>query len=350
MLLYVGSEGGMEEALLRQAGATLPFAAIPAAAVRGRAPWTLLHNLAVLTRGVRQAGRLMADFRPQAVLVTGGYVTVPIGLAAWRRRTPLLVFLPDVVPGLAVRFLARLATRVATTTPDSARYLPRAKHVVTGYPVRPELLAADRGQARAHFGFSAEEKVLLVYGGSRGARSINLAVGAGLPALLERCAIVHVCGREGDEEQLRQQAAALPTHLQARYRLHPYLHQEMPAALAAADVALCRAGASILGELPAVGLPAILVPYPYVHQDENADYLVRHGAAVKVPDRVLRAADGRPAAAALLQALDDIVGHPSRQAEMAGAARRLARPEAAAALATELCSLAASAGMAPPRH
>jgi UDP-N-acetylglucosamine--N-acetylmuramyl-(pentapeptide) pyrophosphoryl-undecaprenol N-acetylglucosamine transferase len=338
----------MEETLLRQAGAELPFAAIPAAALRGRAPWTLLRNLAVLARGARQAGRLIADFRPQAILVTGGYVAVPVGLAAWRKRVPLLVFLPDVVPGLAVRILARLATRVATTTPDSARYLRRGKMVVTGYPVRPALLAADRRQARAHFGLSEREKVLLVYGGSRGARSINLAVGAGLAILLVRATVIHVCGREGDEAWLREQAAKLPAALQARYHLYPYLHEDMSAALAAADVAICRAGASTLGELPAVGLPAILVPYPYVHQDENADYLVRNGAAVKVRDRQLRSADGRPEATALLQALASILQDPVRHAAMIAAARRLARPEAARALAEELRSLAGSEGAAPP--
>lgn len=330
----------MEKGLLQGTEAQVSFATVPAAALRGRAPWTMLRNLVVLARGTRLALRLLEEFSPDVALVTGGYVSIPVGLAAWRKGVPLLVYLPDVVPGLAVRFLARLATRVATSTPDSARYLPRDKVVVTGYPVRPALFSADRRSARARFGFSEEERVLLVYGGSRGARSINLAVAQGLPEFLRRASLIHICGQAGDEAILRERASGLPEELRARYRLYPYLHQEMPDALAAADIAICRAGASTLGELPAVGLPAILVPYPYVHQEENADFLVRHGAAVQVPNARLRDPSGRPDATALLQALDEILERSSRLAQMAQSARRLARPQAAHAIVEVLQALA----------
>ena len=337
----MGSAGGMEEALLRQAGAQFPFAAVPAAGLRGRAPWTLARNVALLARGTQAARRLVCDFRPQVVLVTGGYASIPVGLSAWRERVPLVVFLPDVVPGLAVRLLSRLAARVATTTPDSARYLPRNKVVVTGYPVRPALMEWTRAAARSHLGIAEEDRVLLVYGGSRGARNINRAIAAGLEAFLRQAVVIHICGQEGDEAELRRQAEGLPEALRARYRLFPFLHGDMPAALVAADLAICRAGASVLGELPAVGLPAVLVPYPYVHQDENADYLVRHGAAVKVADAGLRDAQGRPDATALLEACSAILGDPLRRAEMAAAARRLARPGAAQAIVEELRVLSA---------
>ncbi|MGB9722863.1 MAG: undecaprenyldiphospho-muramoylpentapeptide beta-N-acetylglucosaminyltransferase [Chloroflexia bacterium] len=347
-VLYTGSESGMEKHLLRETEAQVSFATVPAAALRGRAPWTLLRNLVILARGTRLALRLVKDFAPEVVLVTGGYVSIPVGLAAWRKRVPLLVYLPDVVPGLAVRFLARLATQVATSTPDAARYLPRDKVVVTGYPVRPALFQTDRRSARAHFGFSEEERVVLIYGGSRGARAINLAVAQGLPEFLRRASLIHICGQAGDEAVLRERAAGLPEDLRSRYRLYPYLHQEMPAALAAADLAICRAGASILGELPAVGLPAILVPYPYVHQEENAAFLVRHGAAVRVPNARLRDRSGRPEPTPLLQALDEVLETPSRLARMAQASRRLARPEAARALVEVLQALAERGSDRPP--
>lgn len=339
-MLFTGSESGMEKGLLQETEAQVSFATVPAAALRGRAPWTMLRNLVILARGTRLALRLLEEFVPDVALVTGGYVSIPVGLAAWRKGVPLLVYLPDVVPGLAVRFLARLATRVATSTPDSARYLPRNKVVVTGYPVRPALFSADRRSARARFGFSEGERVLLIYGGSRGARPINLAVAQGLPEFLRRASLIHICGQAGDEAILRERASGLPEDLRARYRLYPYLHQEMPDALAAADVAICRAGASTLGELPAVGLPAILVPYPYVHQEENANFLVRHGAAVQVPNARLRDPSGRPDATALLQALDEILETPSRLAQMAQSARRLARPQAAHAIVEVLQALA----------
>lgn len=326
----------MENDLLRRVAAEVPTAPIRAAALRGRAPWTMLRHMALLAQGTEQAARLMDEFRPQAVLVTGGYVSVPVGLAARRRRIPFLVFLPDVVPGLAVRFLARLATRVATSTPDAARYLPRGKVVVTGYPVRPALLDIDRAEARRRLGLPSGERVLLVYGGSRGARSINRAVAAGLERFLERAHVVHVCGREGDEAELRRSAERLPADRQARYHLYPYLHEEMPNALAAADLAICRSGASTLGELPAAGLPAILVPYPYVHQEENAAYLARNGAALQIPDGRLRDSRGRPDPAALWQAVESAWEDPIRLTRMAEAARRLHRPAAAAALVEQL--------------
>jgi len=339
----------MEMDLIRQTGSQIPFAAVSAAALRGRAPWTLARNLVVLGRGIRQAAGLLKRFAPQAVLVTGGYVTIPVGVAAWRRRIPLLTYLPDIVPGLAVRFLARLASRVATTAPDSTRYLPHGKAVAIGYPVRPELLQTDRRQARAHWGVADGQKALLIYGGSRGARSINQAVAADLPAFLQRAIVIHICGREGDEVWLRQRADGLPADLRARYHLHPYLHEGMVEALVAADVTICRAGASTLGELPAVGLPAILVPYPYVHQEENADYLVGHGAAIKVPDARLRGAEGRPDASALLQALQTILDDPAVHQRMVEAARGLARPHAAQAVVEQLRSLAGDMEEAAPR-
>ena len=166
-----------------------------------------------------------------------------------------------------------------------------------------------------------------------------MAVAALLAQMLPHAAVLHVCGREGDEVLLRAQAATLPTALQSRYHLYPYLAMDgqltMPAAFAAADVTICRSGASVLGELPAAALPAILVPYPYVHQDENADYLVRHGAACKVADAA-QAEQLWPTLAPLLQ--DQALRQQYQQA-----LRQLARPQAAADMAHILHRLAGDA-------
>ncbi|MBM4413279.1 MAG: UDP-N-acetylglucosamine--N-acetylmuramyl-(pentapeptide) pyrophosphoryl-undecaprenol N-acetylglucosamine transferase, partial [Chloroflexi bacterium] len=137
--------------------------------------------------------------------------------------------------------------------------------------------------------------------------------------------VLHVCGREGDEAELRRQHAQLAPHMQQRYHLFAYLAADgvvtMTAALAAADITICRSGASVLGELPAAHVPAILVPYPYVHQDENADYLVRHGAAIKVSDA--RIADD------IVPALTTLVTTPATRQSMQMAMATLARPQAA---------------------
>jgi UDP-N-acetylglucosamine--N-acetylmuramyl-(pentapeptide) pyrophosphoryl-undecaprenol N-acetylglucosamine transferase len=335
----------MEAGLVRRES-SLPFLAVPAAAIRGRGPLALARNGATLARGTVDAMRLIRRERPAAILGTGGYVCVPVFLAARALGVPSAIYLPDVVPGLAVRLLARLATLVACNVEDSARYIRGATLVVTGYPVRPELFQQERAACRSAFGLDPALPTLLVTGGSRGARSINRAVAALLPSLLQITQIVHVCGREGDETFLSEAAQELPAELRRRYYLYPYLHSEpsaarsMTAALGAADLAICRSGASTLGELPAAGLPAVLVPYPYVHQDENADYLARRGAAVKVADAEMLGS-GQPEAGPLFGAVRRLIGDEHERSAMAARSRALARPDAATRLADIVLGLAA---------
>ncbi len=338
-ITYVGSVGGMEQSIVEHES-TLPFRAIRAAAVRGRGPLALARNSAVIVAGVRDALRLLREERPAAILGTGGYVCVPLFLAARLARVPTMIYLPDIVPGLAIRSLAPLANRVACSFEPSLHYLPRRKTVVTGYPVRPELGTHDVEASRALFGLHADLPVLLVYGGSRGARSINRAIEQLLAPLLQISQIVHVCGREGDEQFLRAAAEQLPEPLRARYHLHPYLQGTMPQAMAAADLAICRAGASTLAELPAAGLPAVLVPLSHVHQDENAAYLADRGAAVTVRDDEMLGR-GAPVEGALFREASRLLTGYAARERMAACSRALARPQAAATLACALLELAA---------
>ncbi len=335
----------MEQAIVERES-TLPFRAIRAAAVRGRGPVQLAQSAAAIAAGVREALRLIREERPAAILGTGGYVTVPLFLAARAARVPTLIYLPDIRPGWAVRALAPIATRVACSFEPSLRYLPRGKTIVTGYPVRAELGRLDREESRAILGLSKGGHgdpplpVLLVYGGSRGARSINRAIEALLRPLLELAEIVHVCGREGDEVFLRQAASGLPPELQARYHLHPYLQGTMPQALTAADLTICRAGASTLAELPAVGLPAVLVPLVAVHQDENADYLADRGAAVSVRDDEMLGSS-EPVDGPLFREVRRLLSDRQALGAMAERSRSLARLDAADRIAGALLALAA---------
>jgi UDP-N-acetylglucosamine--N-acetylmuramyl-(pentapeptide) pyrophosphoryl-undecaprenol N-acetylglucosamine transferase len=380
-VVYIGSEDGMEAGLVRRES-DLPFLGVPAAAIRGRGPLAMARNAGTLARGVLVARRLIAGSRPAAILGTGGYVCVPVFLAARALGVPTAIFLPDVVPGLAVRLLSRLATVTACSVPDSAKYLrltiddgrlggnaggdnnrqsaiAKRKLVVTGYPVRPEFHHLDHAACRAAFGLQEGLPTILITGGSRGARSINTAVAAVLPQLLELAQLIHVCGREGDETFLQAAAAQLPEALRRRYYLYPYLHSEtgerasgqamgqgeaadrsMVAAFGASDLVICRSGASTLGELPAAGLPAVLVPYPFVHQDENADFLVRHGAAHKLNDGELLSGGG-PEQAPLLQTVRRLIGDANERNRMAQRSRELAQPQAARRLADLLLQLAA---------
>ena len=329
-LLWIGGLGGMEVGLITRAG--LPFQAIHGAGVHG-VGWRLPLNALNLVRGLIEAlGRVRA-FRPEVVLVTGGFITVPVALAAWLNRVPVLVYLPDIEPALAVKAIAAVARRIAVTVEDSRAYLRGKDVVVTGYPTRPDLTAGSRAAARLHFGLT-DRPALLVTGGSRGARSLNTATLAALSDWLRDYDVIHLSG-ESDWPAVEQARAALPAEQQAHYHAFPFLHA-MGLALAAADLVVSRAGASALGEYPLFGLPAVLVPYPYAwrYQKVNADYLVRRGAAVRLADEAL--------GSALAGTVRGLLSDPARLADMRTAARAAATPEAARHVVRELRQMAGS--------
>jgi UDP-N-acetylglucosamine--N-acetylmuramyl-(pentapeptide) pyrophosphoryl-undecaprenol N-acetylglucosamine transferase len=326
---YVGGIGGIERTLA--ARANVHFVGIPAGGVHGLAPQRAVQNVFKLLRGWRAAYALGLRERPAALFATGGYASVPVALAAWMLRVPILVYLPDVEPGLAVRFIARLASKVAVTVEASRAYLPDRKVVVTGYPVRGAFQDVDRLEAREALGLTADAPVLLVMGGSRGARSINRAVCENLEQIVGMAQVIHLTG-ELDWPWVSEQRDRLPEKLRARHAAFPYLH-EMGQALASADLALCRAGASTLGELPFFGLPAVLVPYPHAwrYQRVNAKWLTERGAAVTVRDERLRDT--------LLSTLEQLLMDRRRLVQMEDRARALSRPDAAARLAETLLRL-----------
>ena len=281
-VLWVGSESGMETDLIARTG--LSYTTIPAAGVHGVGLRSLPGNLLQLARGIRASRSVLEDFNPDILFFTGGYVAVPMALAARKRASVLYV--PDIEPGLALKTLARFATHIAITAADSKKYLPATAAItVTGYPTRPELAGMDKRLARKQLGLKQDEMVLLVFGGSKGAHTINQALLACLPQLLEKTQIIHITG-QADWQTVTETSSKLQKELSARYHAHPYLHAEMGAALASADLAVCRAGASTLGELPLFGLPAVLIPYPYAwrYQKINAGYLAEHGAALVLED------------------------------------------------------------------
>lgn len=314
--------------------AGLPFRAIDSGQLRGMAPWMAARSLWRAGRGARQCATILREFRPDVTLVTGGFVAAPVVWASWRAGVPVLIYLPDIEPGVAIRRLSRFAQRVAVSFPEVAHHFP-GKALVTGYPVRRSFLAAagHRQVARQALGLAPDEPVVLVFGGSRGARSINQALAGALSLLLSTCQVVHITGTL-DWPEAQERIKTLPADLRLRYRVYPYLHQEMAQAMAAADLAIARAGASTLGEFPIMGLPSILVPYPYAgqHQDANADYMVARGAALKVADHEL--------ASLLAPTVLRLLDQPEALAGMRQAAIAMASPHAAAAIAQACRQLA----------
>ena len=277
--LFAGASDGVESELAAEAG--IPFAPISARPVRGRNPASQLVSVGAAAVGALDALGAIRRFRPDVVFLTGGYVSAPVGVAAWLARRPIVLFQPDVEPGWALRMLAPLATR-ACLTHESA--LPRygRRGVVTGYPVRGGFLDLDQPLARAHFQLNGGP-ALLVTGAVRGAQRINRAIADRLPEWLETAQLIHISG-EAEYARLNSLREQLEPRLASRYRLYPYLSEEMPLAMAACDLAISRAGASVIGEYPAAGLPAVLAPIGEAggHQRFNAEALQRAGAAVIV--------------------------------------------------------------------
>jgi UDP-N-acetylglucosamine--N-acetylmuramyl-(pentapeptide) pyrophosphoryl-undecaprenol N-acetylglucosamine transferase len=265
---------------------------------------------------------VIRSFKPTAIFVTGGYVSAPVIWAGAIEHIPSVIYLPDLEPGWAVRATVRWATRVAVSFAQAASHLPKDKTVVTGYPVRAEFFGADKRSARRRLGLDPDVQTVTVFGGSAGAHHINQAVAKGFDELAALAQVILVAGRR-DEEWMSNQARLLDLRLQPKVRVFGYLDDDLANALAAADVAVARAGAATLGEFPALGLPSVLVPYPFAgrHQAINARFMVERGAALTIDDATL--------GSKLVPTLRRLLNAPEQIKTMSQAASALAVPHAA---------------------
>ncbi len=333
-LHFIGSADGMEGKLVPR-DLFAAYYDVQSGPLHGVFIGRLLTSLVKLVVGIVQAWGLIGRIRPAALLLTGGWVTFPVAIAAWLRRVPITIFLPDIEPALAVKTISRLSRLVFTTTDESVKYFPPGTTLIeTGYPLRQSVIGATRAVATAHFQLDPACKTLLVFGGSRGARSINEAIGTIAPDLLAAgIQILHVTG-ELDWPTVQTRYEKLPLESRQRYHVFPYLHEDMGLALAAADLVVSRAGASTLGEFPYLGLPSILVPYPFAwrYQKVNADWLAARGAAIRLNDEIM----GND----LLPTIQSLFKDQDRLKEMGQASAALARPDAAQTIAAKLVEFA----------
>jgi UDP-N-acetylglucosamine--N-acetylmuramyl-(pentapeptide) pyrophosphoryl-undecaprenol N-acetylglucosamine transferase len=323
---WLGTQAGMERALVERAG--LPFEAVAFSSIRGRGAWALAAGAPRLLRAARDCLRILRRAAPQVVFTTGGYVAVPAGLAtAWLRR-PLVFLNADAAPQLSLRLLLRWVRVVMCGFDGAAARLAGAKACISGAPVRVEIAAVPEPDAR--FAGRSGPLLLLVVGGSLGARVLNDIVPDAL-ALMEpaqRPRVVHQCGA-GNDAATRARYAALGLAADVL----PFI-DDIAARYAAADLVLCRSGAITVSELCAAGLGAILVPLvaaTTTHQRGNAELLAAHGAAVHLPQSQLSA---QSLASALLG-----LTRPRLQ-QMARSARALGRPMATACVVREIERLA----------
>ena len=342
---YLGSYGGVEQGLAEAAG--VPFTGVQsgklrrASSVRGLLTLKNFTDALRVPVGIGQAVAEVRKFRPDVVLATGGYVSVPTVIAAGLLRRPVLIHEQTVQIGLANRIAARFASRIALTFEGAAAELApkeRRKSFVSGNPVRSIIFGGDRTRAVARFGFSPDDDALptvYVTGGALGAQSINRAVESVLPELLMSCRVVHQCGNL-DGARMQAVHAALPPELQTRCAAVPFVGDEIGDIFALADLLVGRSGAGTVTEAAATGLPALFIPLVPTGGDEqtrNARRSADAGAAVILPSKEL---DGPR----LLSEIRALLADPVRLSAMGQSALTLATPNAARDLAQAVLALA----------
>lgn len=324
-LLFVGTSSNMEHQMVLDQGYS--FEAIWAKGFVHKGVIGGAHSLALTLASTAKVLLTIRRWRPSVLLLTGGYVSVPAILAGWLSAKPVVCILPDAAPGLAVKLAAKLGSEIAASSPGRDSSLPMERVHVTGYPLRRSLLKWDRESARRELGVEEDERVIAILGGSSGALKINSAVIEVLPQILELGFLIHATGAE-HFDRISAARERLPKQLRARYLAAPRFSHDYGAVLAASDLAVSRAGASVLGELPAFGLPSILVPGDFAggHQWINARVLADAGAA-----EIL--SDGEMSGPRILEMASGLLASPDRLNSMRQAGQRLARSDAAVKVA-----------------
>jgi UDP-N-acetylglucosamine--N-acetylmuramyl-(pentapeptide) pyrophosphoryl-undecaprenol N-acetylglucosamine transferase len=329
-ILFLGSDRGLEKRVVPREG--FAFASVPIRGWSRKASWQAFVFPWFLLRALWRSLLILRRFRPAVVVGTGGYVSGPALFLATLMGIPSLIQEQNSLPGITTRILSPRVDQVHLSFPRSCRYFRKKRHLkVSGNPLRLGLSRLDREKAWKTYGFAPHRKTVLVMGGSQGAHSINMAVAQGFDSLVsEDVQLIWQTGK-GDFDQIHLQFADRgPKTVVADFI------QNMGSAYGAADVVVCRAGATTVAEITACGLPAIFVPYPFAtddHQRINAQVLVTAGAAEMVLNGELK---GDKLIALLLALLRD----DRRLKEMARKSRMLGRPDAAQNLALAIRELA----------
>ena len=314
---FIGTARGLETRLVKQAGFELSL--IDSAGLKNVGRMARMRGLAVLPKSFREAWKIIRKFRPDVVVGAGGYVSGPVVLIAALSNRPTLVMESNALPGWTNRVLARFVDRAAVSFEQSLPFF-RGKGIVTGNPVRREFFAIPAKQ-RDPMRFA-----VLVFGGSQGARAINEAMVAALPQLNDFRCVLYMTHQTGEADLDKVRAAYIAGGWNAEVIVRPYI-DDMVASFAAADLVICRAGATTTAELIAAGKAAIMIPFPFAaddHQRKNAEALESVGAARMILQQNL-------SADRLATEIIGLVQEPEKVSAMEEASRKLARGDAAAA-------------------
>lgn len=294
-----------------------------------------LFSVLKIPLGFFQAFYHLLRFRPQIILSFGGYVSVPVVFAGWLLRIPSLTHEQTTVQGLATKINTIFAKKIALSWSQTIKQFPKEKVVLTGNPIRKEIFQVNEKMWQI---LNFEKKLPLVFitGGNQGSHVINLAVESALPQLVKVANVFHQCGHLqalGDFERLKKTREKLPKNFKKRYHLKKYLTgEEMGTLLNKADLVVCRAGANTLTEIAALGKPALLIPFPWLYQDEqtkNAQMLVEVGIAEILPQKDL-------SAKTLFQRIKTLIQNKKRYEKNAAAAKKLVKLDAAKRIAAEI--------------
>lgn len=329
---FAGTARGIEARVVPREGFALDT--LRSAGLKGMSPAALLRGLGLLPRSAIDAWRIVSRRRPDLVIGVGGYSSGPVVVAAAVRGIPTMLLEQNAVPGLTNRLLARIVTAAAVTFESSLSFFGR-RGFVAGNPIRPEFLESGKGESdRSADGATGSTPTrLLIFGGSQGAHAINMAMVEAAPKLAARRGRMAVTHQTGERDLERVRDGYRQAGLDAR--VEPFLY-EMDREMKAADLIICRAGATTIAELTAAGKPAVLIPLPTAaddHQRKNAEVLARAGAAELIEQKHLT---GDLLAARLLALVDD----RARRDAIAASSRRFARPDAARVIVDKALELA----------
>lgn len=246
---YIGSYEGIEKKLIEELG--IPYYGISSGKLRRYFDVKNFTDPFRVLKGFMEAKKLMKELKPDVVFSKGGFVTVPVVIAASRRKIPTFIHESDMTPGLANKICIPFATKVCCNFPETISNLPKDKAVLTGTPIRQELLTGSKENGLAFTGLSPDKPVILIIGGSLGATAVNEAVRSILPELLEDFQVVHLCGKGKLDENLKDTKG---------YVQYEYIKKELADLFALADIVISRAGANAICELSALNKPNLLIP------------------------------------------------------------------------------------------
>ncbi|KUO52482.1 MAG: hypothetical protein APF76_05465 [Desulfitibacter sp. BRH_c19] len=324
-ILYVGTSKGLEAGILPKTGINFRF--ITVEGLPRKINFQSLKSGFKFLKGLGQSFKIISEFKPDAIVSTGGYVAGPVAWVGSQMGVPLMLHEQNSYPGITNKLLARRAKRICLTFKDSKQYFKdKSKLRLTGLPIRSEILKVSKKGSYKRLGLDPRMKTVLITGGSRGAWSINNAIAKSMAELIKikNTQFIFITGEASyleTTETIKKQGINLED--MGNITIKPYIHN-MEDAIGIADLVIGRAGATFLAEITALGIPAILVPYPWAtenHQEHNARSLVKNGAAILIKDHDLTSNN-------LLKELDNLLLNEKRLLSMKKASQELGEPHA----------------------